>query len=60
MSVEDNKALVKEAWDCVSRGDGEAFLDHLTEDATWTFTGTHRFAGTFSGKQEIVDKLGGN
>ena len=57
MGIAENKALVEEAWGLVSAGDGEGFLSKLSDDATWTFFGTHRFAGTFNGKAEIVAKL---
>ena len=32
-------------------------MSKLSDDATWTFFGSHRFAGTFNGKAEIVAKL---
>ena len=57
MGIAENKALVEQAWGMVSAGDGEGFLSKLSDDATWTFFGTHRFAGTFNGKAEIVAKL---
>ena len=57
MGIAENKALVEEAWGMVSAGDGEGFLSKLSDDATWTFFGSHKFAGTFRGKAEIVAKL---
>ncbi|MEM7466684.1 MAG: nuclear transport factor 2 family protein [Pseudomonadota bacterium] len=57
MSASDNKKLVEEAWGMVSVGDAEGFLSKLADDATWTFFGSHRFAGTFDGKAEIIAKL---
>ena len=57
MSTAANKELVKNAWDAVSRGDVDAFMNALADEVTWTFFGTHRFAGTFRGKEELVAKL---
>lgn len=57
MGVEENKKLVTGAWDMVTAGDAEAFLGTLSDDATWTFFGSHKFAGTFNGKAEIIAKL---
>ena len=57
MSVETNKQLITEAWDCISVDDIDGFFSRLTDDVTWTFTGSHRFAGTFTGRDELVSKL---
>lgn len=57
MSTAANKQLVEETWGAVSDGNVEKFLDGLADDVTWTFFGTHRFAGTFRGKQELLEKL---
>ena len=57
MSVEENKALVRAAYDAVSAGDLDGFMDRLAEDVQWTFFGKHRFAGTMVGKEEILNKL---
>ncbi len=32
-------------------------MSRLADDVTWTFFGSHRFAGTFRGKEELVAKL---
>ncbi len=57
MGTAENKALVETAWSCISAGDGEGFLSKVSDDATWTFFGSHRFAGTLNGKAEIIAKL---
>ena len=57
MSVENNKALVRAAYEAVSAGDLEGFMDRLADDAKWTFFGKHRFAGTMVGKEEILNTL---
>lgn len=57
MGIEENKHLIEQAWAMISAGDGEGFLSKLSDDATWTFFGSHKFAGTFNGKAEIIEKL---
>ena len=57
MGVAENKKLVEDAWGMVTAGDGEGFLGKLSDDATWTFTGSHLLAGTMHGKAEIISKL---
>jgi len=57
MGTEANKQLVRGAWDAVSAGNVQAFMDALADDVTWTFFGTHRFAGTIRGKDELIAKL---
>ncbi len=57
MSAESNKQLVRDTWGAVTAGDIEGFMRRLADDVTWTFFGSHRFAGTISGKDELVQKL---
>ncbi len=56
MGSSENKALVRKAYEGLSLSDS-VFMDCLSEDATWTFYGTHTFAGTFKGKRDIQDRL---
>lgn len=56
MGTSENKALVRKAYEGFSLT-SNVFMDCLSEDATWTFFGNHRFAGTFNGKQDIQDRL---
>jgi len=53
---ESNKALVRRAYESMG-GPDDVFLDSLSDDATWTFFGTHVFAGILRGKREIVERL---
>jgi uncharacterized protein len=57
MGIAENKKLVEDAWAMITAGDGEGFLNTLSDDATWTFTGSHLLAGTMNGKAEIISKL---
>ncbi|MDP6183078.1 MAG: nuclear transport factor 2 family protein [Gammaproteobacteria bacterium] len=56
MSIETNKEVVRQAYAAVSRGDAEGLLDCMTDDISYTFFGKHRFARTFNGKPELVEK----
>ena len=57
MNLDSNKKLVSDTWGAVSNGDVQGFMNNLSEDVTWTFFGSHRFAGTIRGKEELVAKL---
>lgn len=57
MSTEANRQLVSDTWGAVTNGDVEGFMSRLADDVTWTFFGSHRFAGTIRGKDELVTKL---
>ncbi len=57
MSIETNKQLVRDAYAAISAGNLDGFMDRLTDDVTWTFFGSHRFAKTFNGKDDITQNL---
>ncbi len=57
MGSKDNKQIVSDTWGAVNAGDLDTFFGNLADDVTWTFFGSHRFAGTFRGKDELVSKL---
>jgi len=57
MSTEANKQVVRETYGAISSGDVEGFMSRLADDVEWYFIGSHRFAGTLKGKEEIMNKL---
>ena len=57
MSIESNKDVIRQAYGAVSRGDADGFLACACDDITFTLYGKHRFARTFTGKQDLVDNL---
>jgi len=57
MSAQANKQLVEDTWNAVSAGNIDTFLGNLADDVTWTFFGSHRFAGTIRGKSALVSEL---
>lgn len=52
-----SKEIVEQLIEAVSRGDADRLLATLADDITWTFFGSHRFAGTFKGKDELMNGL---
>jgi hypothetical protein len=56
MDTQANKDVARLLYENIGKPDN-VWLDYLADDATWTFFGSHVFAGTLHGKQEIIDKL---
>jgi len=50
-------AIVEQLIDAIANSDAEKLLITLADDVTWTFFGSHRFAGTFRGKDELMNGL---
>lgn len=49
--------IVEELIDAIANSDADKLLSTLADDVTWTFFGSHRFAGTFKGKDELMNGL---
>ena len=47
--------VVREAFAAWAAGTGTVF-DALADDVTWTITGTGRLAGTYTSRQELIDR----
>ena len=54
---EENKKIVRDAYSAISKGDAEEFFGKLSDDVEWFFIGSHRFAGTLKGKDQIMNDL---
>ena len=54
---EENKKVVRDAYSAISKGDAEEFFGKLSDDVEWFFIGSHRFAGTLKGKDQIMNDL---
>ena len=52
---EQNKTILLSANAAVVRGDHEAFLDHLTDDAEWTFVGDQVLRGKAAVRAYIAE-----
>lgn len=59
MGQTESKELVRAFFNAGSHGDIEAALGLLTDDVTWTVTGTTRFSGEYAGKKALAEKLVG-
>jgi ketosteroid isomerase-like protein len=59
MTPEENKKLIREIFEDVTRGEGSKFYKHLADHATMTVTGDYSWSRTFSGKGSIQRDLYG-
>jgi uncharacterized protein len=57
MGAAENKQLMQRAFDELSKGNGQPFMDALADDACWTVIGTSAWSRTYEGKRTIVDEL---
>jgi ketosteroid isomerase-like protein len=55
MNSDENKSLIQAAFDAWSKGEGD-FYSLLADDAIWTITGSSPVAGTFTSRQEFLDR----
>jgi ketosteroid isomerase-like protein len=59
MGAEEHKAMLKNMFAELAKGNGEALLDALDDNIQWTVTGTTSISKTYNGKQEVIaDFLG--
>jgi len=61
MGASENKRLLGEAEERLSRGDGQGWFDLLAEDVRWTVTGGTAWSRTYEGRAavrtELIDPL---
>ena len=57
MGTAENKQVVLDFYAAGARGDMDTCFGLLADDITWTNIGSTKFSGTFSGKQELMEKL---
>lgn len=55
MAAEDNKALLKNMFAELAKGNGEALLDALDDDIAWTVIGSTSISKTYNGKQSVIE-----
>jgi uncharacterized protein len=55
MSIVENKKLIQDAFTAWANGDGMAFFNLLTDNATWTVMGSCPISGTYVGRQRLVE-----
>lgn len=57
MTAAENKTIIQNMFAEMAKGNLNAFLDTMADDARWTIIGTTKFSGTYQGKQQILEKL---
>lgn len=57
MGAAQNKQLIQRVFDELAGGNGQPFMDMLSDDARWTALGSSAWSRTYEGKQAIVDEL---
>lgn len=60
MSSADNKRLVQQIYADSANRSGTTFADNLADDVTWTVMGQYSWAGTYKGKDAIINGLLGH
>ncbi|MDH6593610.1 ketosteroid isomerase-like protein [Variovorax sp. TBS-050B] len=56
-TTQENKALVAHIHSELDKGNGQAFIDSLADDARWTLEGTTPWSRTYDGKAAIREEL---
>jgi ketosteroid isomerase-like protein len=57
MGSAENKQFIGNMFAELSKGNGDAFLNALADDVSFTIIGSTKYSGTFKGKQELINKL---
>jgi ketosteroid isomerase-like protein len=57
MTTNENKQLMQEVFDELSRGNSRPFVDSLADEVRWTLIGTTDWSRTFDGKREVMEEL---
>jgi hypothetical protein len=57
MSASDNKEMLRGIYVEVAKGNPQPFLDAMSDDVRWTLIGSTKFSGSYSGKQNVLEKF---
>ena len=57
MTAADNKRIVTEVFDGLSRADGRVFFDAMADDVVWIIEGQSRHSRRYEGKAAIQNEL---
>jgi ketosteroid isomerase-like protein len=57
MTAADNKRIIAEAFDGLSRSDPRALRDAMADDFTWIIEGQCRFSRAYEGKAAVLGEL---
>jgi ketosteroid isomerase-like protein len=59
MGASENKQLMQQIFEEMSKGDSELFVASMADDFRWTVTGTTKWSRTYEGKQSVLIELFG-
>lgn len=59
MGAAENKQLMQNVFDALSKGNGQPFVESMADDVSWTVTGTTQWSRTYQGKQSVLTELVG-
>jgi ketosteroid isomerase-like protein len=57
VSGADNKALIESVFAELANGNGQPFMDALSDDVCWTVIGSSEWSGSYAGKRAVIDRL---
>ena len=57
MTATENKQLLQHIFAELAKSNARPFVDAMADDFRWTMLGSNAWAGTYDGKQVVVDKL---
>ena len=59
MGAAENKQLMQQIFEELSKGNSEPFVASMADDFRWTVTGTTKWSRTYEGKQSVLVELFG-
>ena len=59
MGAAENKQLLQQIFEELSKGNSEPFVASMADDFRWTVTGTTKWSRTYEGKQSVLAELFG-
>lgn len=59
MGAKENKQLVQQIFEELSKGNSELLVASMAEDFRWTVTGSTKWSRTYEGKQSVLVELFG-
>jgi ketosteroid isomerase-like protein len=57
MDTANNKQLVQNIFAEMAQGNSRPLVESMADDFCWTVTGSHRWAGRYQGKQNVLNGL---
>jgi len=57
MGARENKQLLQQIFEELSKGNSEPFVASMADDFRWTVTGTTKWSRTYEGKQAVLAEL---